>query len=63
MISNCPVKKPNINVNTGGVFSAYQRPGQPEESGKPEVNQKHYFLKLYIKYIKSGPNKPNKVIR
>ena len=39
MISNCPVKKPYINVNTGGVFSAYQRPGQPEESGKPEVNQ------------------------
>ena len=60
MISNCPVKKPYINLNTGEVFErTNDRSGQPEESGKPEVNQKT-VLKLYIK---SESNKPHKVIR
>ena len=59
MISNWSVEKPNNNRNTDAVFLAYYCPGQPEESGKPEVNHKTGFLKLYIK---SGSNKPDKVI-
>ena len=59
MIQNCPVKKPNINlklkslIQSGFSQRTNDRPGQPEESGKPEVNQKQpYFRKLYIM---SGP--------
>ena len=37
MISNCPVKKLNINLNTGGAF---QRTNAPDgRIGKPELNQ------------------------
>ena len=57
-----PLKMPDINLNTdGGIQRTNDRPGQPEESGKPEFNQKQsYFIKLYIK---SGSNKPNRVAR
>ena len=57
-----PLKMPNINLNTGGVFQrTNDRPGQPEESAKLEVNQKQpYFRKLYIL---SGSNKLNRVTR
>ena len=37
---NCPVKKLNINLNTGRVFERTKNlPGHPEKSEKPEVNQ------------------------
>ena len=58
IILNCPVKKLcNINLNIDRVFErTNDRPGQPEEPGKPEINPKQpCSLKLYIK---SGSNKP-----
>ena len=40
-----PLKMPNINLNTGGGFQrTNDRPGQPEKSAKPEVNQKTAFF-------------------
>ena len=56
IILNCPVKKFwNINLIIDRVFErTNDRPGQPEEPGKPEIKLKQpCFLKLYIK---SGSN-------
>ena len=45
----------NVNLNTGGGFQrTNDRPGQPEESVKPEVNQKQPYLRKL--YIMSGPD-------
>ena len=42
IILNCPVKKLcNINFNIDSFFErTNDRPGQPEEPGKPEINLK-----------------------
>ena len=55
-----PLKMPDINLNTGGGFQrTNDRPGEPEESAKPEVNQKQpYFRKLYIM---SGPDSQGQI--
>lgn len=63
IILNCPVKKLcYINLNIDRVFKrTNDRPGQPEEPGKPEINPKQpCFLKLSKK---SGSNKLNRVAR
>ena len=60
MILKCPVEKPNINLNTDGVFKPTNVPDNRKNRENRKLTKKQpYFLKLYIK---SGPNKPNKVI-
>ena len=61
MISNCPVKKPNMNFNSGGVFNRNNVPDNRKNQENRKLTKKQpYFLKLYNK---SRPNKPNKMIR
>ena len=53
MISNCPVKKPNMNLKTGEVFKRTNVPDNRKNREKQKLTKKQpYFLKLYIQSVK-----------